>query len=354
MVEIILSSGNFMLLILLLGQKAQSEGDWALGDFMRPDTFPDGADLLSEANAVELSRLRAAIWRQPRLRTSSASRRRVRGRKPKRSECAPARLIRRYPFTGACIGLAVLTGCWLRLLGAAPSVAGLEYEPPRDMRLAARAAMDVADILDVIGHGVSIREIEAPYVRDRWSASYRLKERKIRVDSSLHFTDDQLLVIMGHECVHALFHQLDLLDELTEEKFRHQYAIQETAATVLGAHLAGKVRSRRGGDGRALIEKCLCEEKAACSDYSDTRAIDRRRPFAAYLRHDGPWVTKAFRTAGFFGGEGLVDAMDEICRENPDPVVAARIIAERFHNVDAETAKKMALPVSWSPRRNWW
>lgn len=324
-----------------------------MGDLVCPDTSQDGADLLSDANAVELSRLRAAIWRQPRLRTSSA-RKRVGRLKPKRSECAPARLIRRHPRTGALLGLAILVGCWVRLVGLPPSVISTPYESPQDMRLAARAAMDVADVLDVIGHGISIRSIDTPYVRDRWSAKYTLKERKISVDSSLHFTDDQLLVIMGHECVHALFHQLDLLDELTEEKFRHQFAIQETAATVIGAHVAGKVRSRRGGDGRALIEKCICEEKAACSDYSDTRAIDRRRPFAAYLRHDGPWVTMAFRTAGFFGGEGLVDAMDEICRENPDPVVAARIIAERFHNVDAETAKKMALPVSWSPRRNWW
>jgi hypothetical protein len=250
------------------------------------------------------------------------------------------------------IGLAVFAGCWIRLVGGAPNVDSREYEPPQDVRLAARAAIDVADILEVIGHGVSIRSIEAPYVRDRWAASYRLSEKKISVDSSLYFTDDQLLTVMGHECAHALFHQLDLFDELTEEKFRHQYFVEETAATVIGAHLAGRVRSRRGGDGPALIEKRICEEKAACKDYSDTRAIDSRRPFAAYLRHDGPWVTKAFRTAGFFGGEGLIDAMDEICRENPDPVVAAKIIAERFHNVDVETARKMAPPASWSPRRN--
>ena len=77
-----------------------------------------------------------------------------------------------------------------------------------------------------------------------------------------------------------------------------------------------------------------------------------KSPGPAFLRHDGPWTTLVFRPAGFFGTEDLIDAMDEICRENPDPVVAAKIIAERFHNVDVETAQKMAPPVSWSPRRN--
>jgi hypothetical protein len=47
----------------------------------------------------------------------------------------------------------------------------------------------------------------------------------------------------------------------------------------------------------------------------------------------------------------MIDSMDEIYREHPDPVEAAKIIAERFHNVDAETARTMALPVSWSPRQ---
>jgi hypothetical protein len=252
------------------------------------------------------------------------------------------------------IGLAVFAGCWIRLVGAPPSADSQEYEPPQDVRLAARAAMDVADILDVIGHGVTIKEIEAPYVREGWAASYKLSDWKIRVDSSLYFTDDQLLAVMGHECVHALYHQLGLLDELTEEKFRHQYVIEETAASVLGAHVAGKVRSRRGGDGPALIERWLREEKAACNDYAGSRKLDSSRPFAAYLRHDGPWVTKAFRTAGFFGAEELIDEMDEICRENPDPVAAARIIAERFYNVDLETMNAASLPAEWSPRRNQW
>ena len=79
-----------------------------------------------------------------------------------------------------------------------------------------------------------------------------------------------------------------------------------------------------------------------------------KSPGLAFIRHDGPWATWVFRPAGFYGTEDLIDAMDTVCRKNPDPVVAAKIIAERFHNVDVETARKMSPPVSWSPRRTWW
>ena len=319
---------------------------------MRSETSSKRVDPQSEVSSVELSRLRAALWRQPRLTTSSA-RKRVRRPKPRRREWGLASCIRRYPYTGALIGLAVFAGCWIRLVGAAPNVDSREYEPPQDVRLAARAAIDVADILEVIGHGVSIRSIEAPRIDDRWSARYRIKEQRILVSSALHFSDDQMLTIMGHECAHALFFQLDLLDDWSEEYWWYQHVVHETAATVIGAHVAGAVRSRRGGDGAALIEKCLREEKAASQHYKDFLRIDRKRPSGAYLRHDGPWVTRAFRTGGFFGAEDLIDEMDQICREHPDPVVAARIIAERFHNVDAETARSLAPPADWNPQRKW-
>ena len=289
------------------------------------------------------------MWRQPRLTTSS-SRRKPRRLKLRRREWLPARIARRYPRIATCCVVCTCSVLWVYGLGVFQDNRATVLQQQEDPRLAARASKDVAVILNVIGHGVTISSVDAPRFIDDWAASYSPGDRRIAIASRLFFDDDSLLEIMGHECAHALFLQLDLLEERPEIS-RHQYVVHETAASVIGAHLAGAARDLRGGDGATLTEKLLRRYREGCRDYERRHATSGSAPFGGRLRYDGPWLTFAFRPAGFVGTDDFIDEMDSICCEYPEPVEAANVIAERFHNVDVESARRMAPPVEWRPAR---
>jgi hypothetical protein len=192
-----------------------------------------------------------------------------------------------------------------------------------DMRLAARASMDIRDLLSIIGHGVTISSVEArEYERDI-AAAYHLVDRRIIVESSNEFADETLLYVMGHECAHAMLIQGDLLEH-NSNLGSYQHLVHEVAADVLGAHLAGRVHSSRGGGGEAL------------TDWDGN--------VRTYLG-DGYWLDAND------GAERLIDAVDQICRENEDLWKAARIIADELHNVDEKTARKLAPADDWRPKR---
>jgi hypothetical protein len=219
-----------------------------------------------------------------------------------------------------------------------------------DMRLAARASMDIRDLLSIIGHGVTISSVEArEYERDI-AAAYHLVDRRIIVESSNEFADETLLYVMGHECAHAMLIQGDLLEH-NSNLGSYQHLVHEVAADVLGAHLAGRVHSSRGGGGEALTDNLLEETRIMSRSYvigpfdvKDRISTDWDGNVRTYLG-DGYWLDAND------GAERLIDAVDQICRENEDLWKAARIIADELHNVDEKTARKLAPADDWRPKR---
>ena len=106
--------------------------------------------------------------------------------------------------------------------------------------------------------------------------------------------------------------------------------VEEVAAEVLGAHIAGRVMTLRGGDGEALTARLVREFRDAC-DMSVPGNLRRRIWFYA-TRHD--FEKRApdllYSIATHHGPVEMVDEMDEICREHRDPWEAAHVIADRF------------------------
>lgn len=57
------------------------------------------------------------------------------------------------------------------------------------------------------------------------------------------------------------------------------------------------------------------------------------------------------RLRRYNGAEYLINRIDRICREHPDPWVAARKVADELHNVDADAAYRTVAASAWLPRR---
>ena len=56
------------------------------------------------------------------------------------------------------------------------------------------------------------------------------------------------------------------------------------------------------------------------------------------------------RLVRYRGAERLIDRIDRICREHPDPWVAARTVADKLHNVDTDTAYRAVPARVWLDR----
>ena len=108
--------------------------------------------------------------------------------------------------------------------------------------------MDIKDLIAVIGHGVTVSSVESREYERNIAAAYFLAERRVIVESSNEFADDTLLYVMGHECAHAVFRQGGFLED-EPSIAPYQYLVSEVSADVLGAHLAGRVVTRRGRTG---------------------------------------------------------------------------------------------------------
>jgi hypothetical protein len=195
-----------------------------------------------------------------------------------------------------------------------------------DMRLAARATMDIKDLLEVIGHGVTVSSVRAREYDDGYAAAY-FWDRRVIVDSECEFSDDTLLFVMGHECAHAMLVQGGFLKD-DPSLAAYQRLAHEVAADVLGAHLAGRVVSRRGEDGAELTVNLLEETRIVGQSYSPEAA--------AVKKYIGQWLDPNC------GAEKLIVATDRICRQHDDLWEAARAIANEIHNVDMNTAKRLA------------
>lgn len=207
----------------------------------------------------------------------------------------------------------------------------------REKWLQERTEGTVDQVLRVIGNGVVINEVEARSLDSYIAATYTYRTRKITVTLDHTFSRDELLHTVAHECVHAIFHRANLLGYHSSAHVEYYRLVEETTADVLGAHIAGRVRSRQGGDGRALTEKLLSEHRDAC-DLSSPASVYRRiwdlqaaeGQYAVSPEHE-------LSVSIHFGSMELVDGIERICRSTPDPWTAAHRVAEEYLRTDEET-----------------
>jgi hypothetical protein len=214
-----------------------------------------------------------------------------------------------------------------------------------DMHLAARAKMDIADLLDVIGHGVTISSVEAREYGREIAAAYHVIERRVLVESSNEFADETLLFVMGHECAHAMFKQGGFLKD-DPGLWSYQHLVHEVAADVLGAHLAGRVSSRRGRNGEALTFNLLEETRIVSRNYAVGPFRIKDRVATEWDGNVRTYVGNGYYLDPNLGSEPLINEVDRICRQHDDLWEAARKIANELHNVDLKTAQKLAPGIS--------
>jgi len=215
-----------------------------------------------------------------------------------------------------------------------------------DMRLAARAAMDIKDLVSVIGHGVTVSSVEARWFDEGFLAVYRLKNRRIGVEAGAEFSDDALLFVMGHECAHALFRQHGFF-EFAPDTASYQHLVREVSASVFGAHFAGRARSRRGGEGDELTENIVEELRIASRAYAIAPQEIKDRIQTSWDGEVRTFSSGTDRLVRYHGAECLINRIDRMCREHPDSWEAARTVADELHNVDADTAYRVVPARVW-------
>ena len=140
--------------------------------------------------------------------------------------------------------------------------------------------------------------------------------------------------------MHAIFDHARLDADYGSRDWARCLLVEETTAYVLGAHIAGTARTRQGGDGEALTSRLIEFYRDAC-DWSSPKCKRRKlweQAIAEGYESIDPW--DAFSTEIHFGPVDLVDAIDQICREHPDPWKAAHVVAERY----IETIHKPVMP----------
>jgi hypothetical protein len=243
--------------------------------------------------------------------------------------CWFAMFPRRHPAVALWVFVFVCFGLALEVWTGPPPAP--EYRPTeQDKWMQARMQDAVDRALRVIGHGVVVDRVIA-HPGDGWaSASYHRIWDRIWVDSEEVFSQDEFDAVAAHECVHALFDHAAIDDLYHTRHVVCCVLVEETTAYVLGAHIAGRMRTRQGGDGRALTEKLISRYRQNC-DWSSEDAP--RRKLWEKAVHEGERAIDprlAHSIAIHFGSTELVDAIDQICREYPDPWDAVHAVAERY------------------------
>ena len=290
---------------------------------------------MNAGNVPGMERLRAAIFRQPLVNTSTARRR---PQPEDRPEWGFAIWVRRHP------GLAV----WVLLFVAVGLLVwphtGVSLGQIFSNQMEGRARQTVVDVLDVVGPRVAIDVVE---VQDRGpgiAATYHWPTRTITISPLIEdYDDDEFLWLVCHEVVHAMFMQMEWGETEGSANWRSFLLPGETAAEVLGAHLAGQVRSRQGAKGRHLTERFIRRHRNLCdplSPWSYYQQVERARNESGLLAVDEEWEYLVFT---HMSSPEMVDEMDQICRKSPDPWHAVRVIGERYLFTDLQpmtTAKE--------------
>lgn len=223
----------------------------------------------------------------------------------------------------------VITGVTIRMSG--PTDEQTRFVLSQDqlcLQAAARSAVDQSRA--VIGERVRVSSVEVGPMDPDVIAQYSPGSGEIRFSSSFSFTAEEVLHAAGHEVVHAIFDQAGLNPYVDHPCWDSRLLVEEIAAEVLGAHIAGRVRTMQDDDGEALTRRLVAVYRNLC-DGSDPGNFRRRIwTLAPRLEPERYAADRLYMIAIHYGPVWMVDAIDEICREHPDPWVAAHVIAERF------------------------
>ena len=250
-------------------------------------------------------------------------------RKPRPgNEWALAKFARRSPGVAAWCLVALVVGTQL----SSKELPSLWKPSPAESRQAwvlEKAKRDVRDVLDVIGHGIEIRGIEAAAMGPRVLGKYLVRSKTVEIAEGTPFSKVGSLDLAAHECVHALFHQADLIS-YPASNWAHFVLVGETAAYVLGAHIVGRVWTRRGRDGEALTERLVQEHRDACDISLPDSVYGQIMAAQAELGEHAVSADEEWSISVHFGAPELVDEIDQICRSTPDAWAAAHVISERY------------------------
>lgn len=208
---------------------------------------------------------------------------------------------------------------------------GPDYVPTDQDRWVEIRAKDAVDrALRVIGRDLWIGQVLARPQEGRTLGSFRPTGRVITFNSEAIISVSEFELIAAHECVHAIFDHARLDADYGSRDWASCMLVEETTAYVLGAHIAGTSRTRQGGNGKALTSRLIELYREQC-DWSSPKCERRQlweQAVAKGYESIDPW--DAFSIEIHFGSVELVDAIDRICRENPDPWVAAHAVAEKY------------------------
>jgi len=236
---------------------------------------------------------------------------------------------RRHPAIALWIFAFVCLGLAIEVWKGPPAAPG--FVPTEDNRCVERAARTAVNrSLAVIGHGVKVSRVEVNPIRKYAAAVYSGGLESVTFSSDYFPNSDQILHTAAHECVHAIFDQARLNRWASDPAWDSRLVVEEVAAEVLGAHIAGRVMTLRGGDGEALTRRLVRKFRIDC-DLSAPGGW-RRRIWLFASRFEPEWSSPEllYETAIHHGPVEMVDEMDRICREHFDPWVAAHAIADRF------------------------
>jgi len=219
-------------------------------------------------------------------------------------------------------------------------------------RLEERAHRTVDSVLNVVGPEVVIDAVVFAERRPGIAATYSWSTRTITIGPAVeNYDEDDLLALVSHEVVHAMFDQKDWPTYYGSPSWETYLLAEETACEILGAHIAGLVRKHRGGDGRSLKNRLVNFTRLLSDTQSPVgiyQTFARARADHGEDAVDSDWEYEVFVHVS---STEMVDDMDRICRENPDPWEAARIIAEEYLQPDLEAEKEERVVSEWLPRR---
>lgn len=239
-----------------------------------------------------------------------------------------AELARRNP--GLAVWLMVFAGVGAAVVGPASGDPHPRRTPERYRAwLQARGQDAVRACIAEIGLKQSVMPTVRAVSDAPWIAgTYSPWQSTIAFNSRHEFSDAGLLAVAAHESVHALFDQ-HALQPGGGPHDDFNMLVEETAAEILGAHIAGDAWGRMGGDGDRLQRAIIEDHRRQC-DLRIPGSIAQQY-FASAERDPEAFGGMPFYEAlVHYGPLELVDEVARICEREPLPLEAARAISRRF------------------------
>ncbi len=203
-----------------------------------------------------------------------------------------------------------------------------------------------------IGSGMVAPEVKAQPLPTSVAGTYNRQSHTITFSTSSFFPEFDLMDTAAHECVHAIFTKEKLIPPYSETHGDFFALVNETTAYVLGAYISGDAWSKQGADGRLWSAYMIQFYRNACDpDLPDNwynKFLAPGRP------NSGDFDREEWRSVLIhFPPLQLVDAVDLICCQNPDPTDAAKAIAKRFMRTDLDPRDRPIFEEFERRRQRW-